>query len=119
MSLFAALMEVISDESEVVRAATTGRWLSLWFNSTGWKSNWLVRSCPELMRILNEPVFQRIFVQMYGPDESSRLPVRALIEHIRNRLTERIFDMSWLDTYSKNRALNKINSIIPRIGYAR
>lgn len=55
---------------------------------------------------------------MVVPVQITRVPVRALIEHIRTRLTNRIFDLRWLDTYSKNRALNKINSIIPRIGYA-
>lgn len=30
----------------------------------------------------------------------------------------RVLALTWIDTYSKNRVLNKINSIIPRIGYA-
>lgn len=112
------MTNVLSEATAVIRVGTVGRWLSLWINGTGWKSNWVQRSCPELMRILNEPIFQRIFVTLHGPDVVTRLPVRALIEHIRGRLTNRIFELDWLDTYSKNRALNKINSIIPRIGYA-
>ena len=40
-----------------------------------------------------------------------------MIEYIRAEFIVSILGLSWLDTYSRKRALNKINSIIPRIGY--
>ena len=73
------------------------------------------RSISLCLTTLAEPIGQ-LFVEHYF-DEQAKTTIRDMVEHIKSAFRIRLEHVSWMTTPTKKRALQKLDTFMPLLGY--